>query len=636
MSSINNLLKINIDAIRDFPLLANRVADHQTERGINKNVKRLGDIKERMSVGKPIEVSQKTIDEVVRKVKRLCAANDSSIGNWSIRELRVISYYLMYLRGNFNDYSFALDLLDRGWRDMYFNGLVFYLMYSWCFLERECREATSELVMRKLQYYQGSNRRYLTLRNHANLFDKSGPLRLAAILKAKNIDMLESPAILGFKNTTFNQSYYSDVIIKYVEQNKISDLDYIGKIFDTHNLDRTKKLVLAALVEREKKYGNAISRMTLCRFINNQLGDVTLATTWAPFSGATDEDARKLRHAKEQVYLWFAQQIIEVFFEVCVQDPERKEFWLEYVNELSGFKIVGSTAVKMMLRNDRRIGSTFIRHFIETQSSKSQTSALVFFIRNKMIVEFSDVGSVYVYNKTHHQVKLVTTFRSLLYSTNDLKVPSIGLLVEDTGYGFLQWREEGRLTHRGSWQHRMSNWMQRIVFTKNNKERFDTKDDELFKATKFSTENFGYASTKANEEEPVKERIQSPLKTTSVPTGEVKRENKPPVLSLYTTNIKPVIYSKWVNGIRIVADEWGFYMNSISSSNKYARLRNMFPGEMPIGSIWIKGAKIDNWSELVHFCSGAEITIGYYKDVGGTLLFKETLGESELKTINLK
>lgn len=634
MSSINSLLKINIDAIRDFPLLANRVADHQTERVINKNVKRLNEIKERMLVEKPIEVPKNIIYDVVKKVEYLCVKEEYSLDNWSSRELRIISYYLMYLRVNIKAYRFALDLLDRGWRDMYFNGLVFYLMYSWCFLQRECREATGELVMKKLQNYQGNNRRYLILRNHANLFDDSGPLRLAAILKAKNIELFEAPTVLGFKNTTFNQSYYSDVIIKYVEQQKTSDLEFVGKLLDVHNLDRTKKLVFANLVEKEEKYGNAISRMTLCRFINNYLGDVTLAATWAPFSGATDEDARKLRHAKEQVYLWFAQQIIEVFFEVCVQDPERKEFWLEYVNELSGFKIVGSTAIKMMLRNDRRIGSTFIRHFIETQSSKSQTSALVFFIRNKMIVEFSDVGSVYVYNKTHHQVKLVTTFRSQLYSTNDLKVPSIGLLVEDTGYGFFQWREEGRLTHRGSWQHRMSNWMQRIIFTKNNDERFNTKDDELFKATKYSTEEFSYASTKTNQEEPINNKYESSLKIVSASVREAKVESQQ-TLPIYTTNIKPAIYSKWVNGMRVVADEWGFYINRISS-NTFVRLRGMYPGERAIGSIWIKSPKKDNWCEISHFYNGAEITIGYYNNFKGDFLYKKDLNETDARTIDFR
>lgn len=633
-SSINTLLKVNIDAIRDFPLLANRVADHQMERVINKNVKRLNDIKQRMFVGKSIEVSQKSIDEVVRKVKRLCAADDSSLGNWKTRELRIISYYMMYLRSYAKDYYFALDLLDRGWKNMYFNGLVFYLMYSWSYLQDEYKEATGELIMKKLQGYQDNNLRYLTLRNHANLFDKSGPLRLVAILNAKKIDLFEAPTILGFKNTTFGQSYYSDVIVKYVEQNKISNLELIGDIFERHNLDRTKKLVFAYLVEKEEKYGNAISRMTLCRFINNNLGDVTLATTWAPFSGATDEDARRLRHAKEQVYLWFAQQIIEVFFEVCVQDLERKRFWLEYVKELSGFKIVGSTAIKNILKNDRRIGNTFIRHFIETQSSKAQTSALIFFIRNKMIVEFSDVGSVYVYNKNHHKVKLISTFRSMLNTTGDLKEPSIGLLVEDTGYGYLQWHEQGRLIHRGIWQHRMSNWMQRIVFTKNNEEQFDTKDDELFKATNFSTEEFGYAPTSNNEEVSTKREYNHSLKNTSVSTKEIREESKQ-TLPQYTTNIRPTIYSKWVNGMRIVSDEWGFYMNSISS-RKYARLRNMLPGEMPIGSIWIKGAKIDSWCELVHFYSGAEITIGYYKDLGDAFLFKKTLEESEIKTINFR
>ena len=227
MSSINSLLKINIDAIRDFPLLANRVADHQTERVINKNMKRLNEIKEQMNAERAIEVPKKSIDEVIKKVKRLCSEENSSLDNWSIRELRIISYYLMRLRGHDDEYNYALELLNRGWKDLYFNGLVFYVMYSWNMLEQEYCEATCKLIMKKLQKYKGNNKRYLTLKNHANIFDKNGPIRLAAILKAKDIDLFHAPTILGFKNTTLCQSFYSDVIITYIVKNKIYDLNYI-------------------------------------------------------------------------------------------------------------------------------------------------------------------------------------------------------------------------------------------------------------------------------------------------------------------------------------------------------------------------------------------------------------------------
>lgn len=38
---------------------------------------------------------------------------------WSIRELRIVSYYLMKLQGNEGAYRYALNLLDSNWRDLF-------------------------------------------------------------------------------------------------------------------------------------------------------------------------------------------------------------------------------------------------------------------------------------------------------------------------------------------------------------------------------------------------------------------------------------------------------------------------------------------------------------------------------------
>lgn len=162
---------------------------------------------------------------------------------------------------------------------------------------------------------------------------------------------------------------------------------------------------MANLVEKADDKGDDVERSLLCKFINRVLGDVTLASTWAPFPGATEADAQKLKKAMKLVNMWFTQQIIEVFFDVCVQDQDRRNFWLDYVSYVSGFKIVGSSSVKHMLQSNQKIGGMFQRHFIETNSRYSQTSALVLFIKDKMIVEFSDYGALYVYNRAHYQVK---------------------------------------------------------------------------------------------------------------------------------------------------------------------------------------------------------------------------------------
>ena len=115
MSDIYSILNINSGIIQDFHLLADRVADHQIEKVINSNMRKLKQIEDRMLIDKGIEISKRSIDEVIRKVIRLSKQNDNSPKNWSIRELRIVSYYLMKLRNDSKDYYFALSLLDNNW-----------------------------------------------------------------------------------------------------------------------------------------------------------------------------------------------------------------------------------------------------------------------------------------------------------------------------------------------------------------------------------------------------------------------------------------------------------------------------------------------------------------------------------------
>lgn len=482
MRNTCKLLGINLDAIQTFPELAAVVTDTQTERCIYKNISRLKSIEERMLVDKSIEVSLQSIEEVIEKVKQFSAKDQIDLEKWSIRELRIVSYYMMKLRSNNKAFYYAIQLLDNKWKSLYFNGLVFYLLNSWHSLEEEYKEVTSSLILKKLAEYTDNNRRYVLFKNNANLFEHNGPLRMGKLLIARNIDLKKAPEILGFKASAFKQSYYSDVIVRYIIDKKITNFDYIEEIIDLHNHDRTKKLIFAHLVELENAKGDAISRMHLCKFINRKLGDVTLKTTWAPFPGATTEEAQRLKSVSKLVYMWFAQQIIEVFFEICVQDPERKKFWLKYVNNLSSFKIVGSILTKKMLMQDRRINTMFYKHYITTNSHSSQTSALVLFIKNKMIVEFSDTGALYVYNQTHTQVKLITSINRSINSTNDLKIPSMEQLIEIGD--FYYYNEEGKMHHRGNWVPRLTNWMNKIVLNRSNLHTsiFDTRDKGLFTA----------------------------------------------------------------------------------------------------------------------------------------------------------
>lgn len=460
MLDIYELLKIDKDKICNFDVLACSIDDYQMQNTLNKNIRKLNAIGDRMlASGDGINVSKKSIEEVIEKVRKSFRSKNSE--EWTMSELRIVSYYLMELKDNNDMYSYALSLLDNGWRNMYFNGLVFYVMNSWNMLSAEQRRLTCRLIHKKLQQYKDNNRRYVILKNHADFFEEGGPARMLALLISKNIDIKDAPTVLGYKPRNLSQSYYSDVIIGYFDKKNV-DMDYIDDFFSEYGDSRTKKLVLANIVEKAERRGNAIEQQRVCKFINRVLGDVTLESTWAPFMWATEKDIHRLEHAMQVVSSWFYRQVIEVFFEVCVQDKTRKDFWLKFVslNYFSSLKIVGTETTKRLLSNDPRVNSIFRPHFIETDLRTSQTSALMLFVRDKVLVEFSDKGALYVYNNTHPKLNFLKRKYKTIHSTDDLKDTSMDTIIQYAGTGYEIYNNEGRLTHVGYWQERLSKWMQ--------------------------------------------------------------------------------------------------------------------------------------------------------------------------------
>lgn len=639
MEDIYALLNINKGILQDFHLQADRVVDHQTELAINRNVRSLQDIEVRMMTDKTVNVSQQSIDEIIQKVIDNAKKNNTDDSIWSIRELRIVSYYLIKLQGNDGAYEYALGLLDRNWRDMFFNGLSFYCLDTWNLIDPPLRAKTCDLLRSKLQQYRDGNRKYMAMKNHANLFDEAGPKRLSVLLSQKKQDVKDAPTYFSNKPSSLSQSYYSDVIINYCESNRVTDIEYIRGIFEIHNNDRTKKLVLADLVARLNDYGDDMQRSMLCKFANKVLGDITLSSTWAPFSGATEKDAQKLKKAKQLVNLWFNQKVIETFFEVCVQDRDRKDFWLKYVDRLSGFRIVGSTATKRLLQSDPRVSGIFLPYFIETDSYAATTSALVLFIKNKMLVEFSDTGALYVYDQNHSMVNLVTKRSRSIANTADLKIPSMSSIVEINDWGSMYYYEQGRMTHQGHWQTRLKGWLQQMVLSSSNTSIsfFDTKDNDVFQAKPIEKKEFKPSAKPEPKQGSLFDNDEPKNISNASQKTPTNTHTTLPTTPNYENSIRYDIASKWFydNKCRIVANSKGFYVN-VNHGQKYVFIRGLLNKmSRAYGSIWIKKPDSNGWMQLVHFCVGQEMTIGYVKENFERLWFRIDLSSTDIMKIKL-
>lgn len=258
----------------------------------------------------------------------------------------------------------------------------------------------------------------------------------------------------------------------------------------------------------------------------------------------------------------------------------------------------------------------FLRHFIETNSYSSQTSALVLFIKNKMFVEFSDTGALYVYNQTHSMVKKVTNARYGISSTNELKIPSMNVLIEANTWGGYYYYEEGRMTHQGYWQQRLEGWLNKMVLSSdnNNVSFLDQKHDDIFKAKPLPAENF-------------KPQTVSCVETDSVKQEERTAEQKSDYLALEpeASEFKYKIASKVLeNGVRVVANTKGFYL---SLGKKHYELIKLFsPEQLPTGNIWIKKASLVGWNEILHNYYGTDTrSIGFIRITTDEVTFKDAL-----------
>ena len=645
MSDVYSILQIDKEQFEDFSLQSLRIDDLQMNKTIKENIQKLKSIEQRMFADENLDIPQRSIDEVLNKVKAASKTGVVKNDDWTMRELRIVTYYLTQLQDGADVYNYALELIDQRWRDLFFNGLVFCILNSWNLMQPELRKKTCKLIVKKLNEYQGDNLRNVELKNHANFFDEAGPARMAMLILSKKTDIKEAPLLLGKKPSTISQSFYSDVIVKYFDKVPI-DLDKVREVFEVHEDRRTKKLVFCRLVEQAEQNSDTVEQTRISKYINNTLGDVTLSATWAPYPGATEEEAQRLKNAKHLVNLWFTRRIIETFFEVCVQDKARKKFWLKYVDYVSGFRIVGSKLTKRALQNDPRVNTMFHRHFIETNSATSKTSALVLCIKNKVLVEFSDTGALYVYNQGHPKTLFLRKETRFMPSTNDLKEPSIQMLITEE-FGSLYFDEEGRMTHQGHWSNRLTRWMSRMVLSNKNTNvsYSDTKDVDVFKAQPLPPSSSWVSSTTKKDDNinvqlshyknPVAQGIthsyadNSRTRDSIPPKAYTRNVQSTPTTSdfnkvVYETGVPFTLASDWFfyGTYRVVCNQSGYYLN-LRSGTVFAFLREYKSDMPPSGSIRVRDSSNSDWSFICHYSNGRQFIVGYVKRGGGGLLYKQ-------------
>lgn len=619
MSNVYGLLNLNRDILENFALQGRLIENNvETDRILRNATRKLKAIEDRMQDdGKRPDFNLQSIEEVIEKVKR--EANGTN-EEWALKELRLVSYYMVRLRNEQKVFDHALWLLESNWKDMFINGLMFFLMNSWNICADNLLIGVSELVKRHLINYSGSIKRYLILKRQTDLLEKIGPVRLATILSTKNIPLDDAPTILGYKASSLSFPYFSDVIINYFKRKQEIDYDEMENIFSKHSLDRTKKLIYAYLVEKAEDSGDDNFQGAVVRSARRILGDINVSTTWSPFTGATPEDIWQLNKAKDLIIAWGARKTVDAFFDVCVQDPRRRKCWLEYVGNIMDYRIVGSTSVRTKLQANSEVAPLLRSCFIATNSKVSTTAALVLFIKDKVFVEFSDVGSLYIYNTTNRIIRDIKKRRTL-DSTSDLKDTSVGMAIDQYSSWSYIYNDEGRITHRGEWEERFRRWMrekmdmrpgQKVKYSipkplpaTSNSDNFNSIEDRNF------TDNYINSISESNTVSLNKIVIQPSLFKDN--DADPKTDTTTTISSISSPCTPPggfLISSKTVfvdTGAQIVANDKAFYIYIVNTKKYYYICKNSHRTNNGM-RIWLKKADVET-------DGGSFVAVQYYNSI---------------------
>lgn len=619
MSNVYGLLNLNRDILENFALQGRLIENNvETDRILRNATRKLKAIEDRMQDdGKRPDFNLQSIEEVIEKVKR--EANGTN-EEWALKELRLVSYYMVRLRNEQKVFDHALWLLESNWKDMFINGLMFFLMNSWNICADNLLIGVSELVKRHLINYSGSIKRYLILKRQTDLLEKVGPVRLATILSTKNIPLDDAPTILGYKASSLSFPYFSDVIINYFKRKQEIDYDEMENIFSKHSLDRTKKLIYAYLVEKAEDSGDDNFQGAVVRSARRILGDINVSTTWSPFTGATPEDIWQLNKAKDLIIAWGARKTVDAFFDVCVQDPRRRKCWLEYVGNIMDYRIVGSTSVRTKLQANSEVAPLLRSCFIATNSKVSTTAALVLFIKDKVFVEFSDVGSLYIYNTTNRIIRDIKKRRTL-DSTSDLKDTSVGMAIDQYSSWSYIYNDEGRITHRGEWEERFRRWMrekmdmrpgQKVKYSipkplpaTSNSDNFNSIEDRNF------TDNYINSISESNTVSLNKIVIQPSLFNDN--DADPKTDTTTTISSISSPCTPPggfLISSKTVfvdTVAQIVANDKAFYIYIVNTKKYYYICKNSHRTNNGM-RIWLKKADVET-------DGGSFVAVQYYNSI---------------------
>lgn len=410
------------------------------------------------------EPSKLDSDTVLKKFKKFYE-NKLDSSDFKIKELRILCFNInipiVKNTSILNDatvYNSFIKLIKEKWVDSFLVSLYVTSIKNW---NVPLALKLLKFINDKIINYDGNIRRYLRIKNNIHYFlNFEGVDLLVNEVIQYNINLGQVHTKVELPQEFLTSPYFSNFINQYyikLLKNKlftINKLDEFEEFLDHHNNSLTNKILIPKMITNHQNDDlKLFDRIRDLAF--DQIGDPASESKWSvDKKQMNEEDIQSLKEARDILNRWLIQKFINVFFEICINDPNRKKYWLQYVDYINTFRVYGTFTTKQLLLNDDRIRD-FINSRFTLVNGNANSSAFLMEINNYSLIEFGDSSNAFYAYKNNSIYR--KTVEGDINTLNQLKFPNLPSL-----HSF-QLEENGKLHHKGDWQQNFTSFLRRKV-----------------------------------------------------------------------------------------------------------------------------------------------------------------------------
>jgi len=392
----------------------------------------------------------------------------------TIRKVRKLSYSLSYQEGSLPPIvrsqflPSALQIIESFWRYSMFLGLFDSLLKNWNNLNNSNGDLLRSLIIGKIELYDGRRKLLKNIKKFRHFFiGNNSHAQLGSSLVNENIELKSVCEYIGMSPHMINYCYFGGVAAAFthivLRKSQFNDeLIDISEFLKLHRNKATSKKCFSKIIPALDNLNSLQLQERIKIDALELIGDPANEAYWEIWDGANEYDKIQLKKAQSILNEWLTREFISIFFEKLAMDVDRKSFWLNYVKNISRFRIYGSSQTKERLYQDERIRPYLDARFGVLQGATANQSALVMVVRDYVLVEFSLKGKAfYAYRSSNPLCPDIS--QNSLRSRHLIHPQEMGPLMRRQNYQVFDYQAEGRFSHYSGWQAFLEWWLKNYL-----------------------------------------------------------------------------------------------------------------------------------------------------------------------------